>query len=350
MTRIYLFCLFYVFALCETYWSNELLAQEIPAHHGDVGFKNLYIEDPDKNIFDYLRLRYFGNHEWSNHRIRADEVPIQLLDLNEISNESGRLKISWLGHSTFLIQYGGINILTDPIFSNRASPFRFVGPKRYIPHVIDYTLLPEIDFVVISHNHYDHLDKKAVKLLGENPFYLVPLGLSEWFEENGVSNNRVKEFDWWQHQRFDQLSITAMPSQHWSSRSLSDRLQTLWASWSIDFTDIKLWFAGDTGYNPVQFKEIGRHSDGFDVSLIPIGGYLPRGFMSAYHVNPSEAIQIHKDVKSTFSIGMHWGTFPLTAEGPIDPKLELEKQISAHGISDKDFATMSVGETLSISP
>ncbi len=336
----------FIFTICYLFSDIRLMAQNIPAHHTDSGYRNQYIDDPDKNFFDFLKMKYFGDEDWANHSDLAEEVPIQFVDLETISNASNDMMITWLGHSTFLIQYKNINILTDPIFSNRASPIPFMGPKRYIPHVIDYSQLPEIHYVIISHNHYDHLDNKAIKLLGDDPFYLVPLGLYDWFEKNGINANRVEELDWWNSKVFEQLTITAMPSQHWSARNLFDQRKTLWASWSFNYGAFKLWFAGDTGYNAVQFKEIGERSNGFDVSLIPIGGYLPRSFMSAYHVNPDEAIQIHQDIKSKLSIGMHWGTFPLTAEGPIDPKLELEKQLISHELPDQSFITMSVGETI----
>ena len=138
-----------------------------------------------------------------------------------------------------------------------------------------------------------------------------------------------------------------MPSQHWSARGLFDRHKTLWASWLLNIGGTKIWFAGDTGYNEFQFKEIGDVSNGVDIALIPIGGYLPRHFMKAYHVDPEEAVKIHKDVRAKVSLGMHWGTFPLTAEGPIDPVLELERQIKSYNLADGSFLTMNVGETRS---
>ena len=317
-----------------------------PAHHTADGFKNLHIADPDKTFFNFLFMKYFGDTEWADHEARAAEVPTRPVDPQSLSPAAGDMTITWLGHSTFLIQWAGKNILTDPIFANRASPVTFAGPKRYIPHVIDYAELPSIDYVVISHDHYDHLDRTAVSLLGDGPFYLVPLRLKAWFVENGVSTTRVSELDWWDQADFPDIRFQAMPAQHWSGRGPFGRRKTLWASWLIELDGTKLWFAGDTGYNPVQFKEIGRATGGVDVALIPIGGYVPRWFMGPYHVNPEEAIKIHRDIGATTSIGMHWGTFPLTAEGPIDPQRELEKQKALYGMAPGAFITMTVGETL----
>ena len=321
-----------------------------PAHHTTTGFRNLYIDDPEKTIFHYLAMKLFGDTKWADHFTRAEEVPIVNLNVKSIQSFSDNLKISWLGHSTFLLQWKDINILTDPIFSNRASPLSFAGPLRYIPHVIDYKDLPPIDYVIVSHNHYDHLDTTAVHLLGNTPIYLVPLGLKDWFIDNGISSDRIKELDWWETATFTNAAFKALPSQHWSARSLFDRRKTLWASWRINLKGASVWFAGDTGYNNKQFKEIGDRLGSVDLALIPIGGYLPRSFMRLYHVDPHEALKIHKDVKARQSIAMHWGTFPLTAEGPIDPVLELAKQRKKLNISKNEFMSIAVGETIDLKP
>jgi N-acyl-phosphatidylethanolamine-hydrolysing phospholipase D len=314
-------------------------------HHTTDGFRNLYIEEPKKNFFDFLGMRYFGDVDWADHESRADEVPVKTLSLPDVTRSVDGLRISWLGHSTFLIQKDGVNILTDPMFGDLASPVGFAGPRRYVRHVVDYKALPKIDYVVISHNHYDHLDETAIRTLGDGPLYLVPLKLKPWFVGLGIRQERVREFDWWDAARFPAISITAMPSQHWSARSLFDRRETLWASWFLEFGVGRLWFAGDTGYNAIQFKEIGEATGGVDVALIPIGGYAPPSFMKPYHVNPEEAIRIQKDVGAKLAIGMHWGTFPLTAEGPGEPPLELARQKRLQGVADEAFVTMTIGET-----
>ena len=307
----------------------------------------MHIQDPDRNFFDFLSMRMFGDTKWADHAKRAAEVPVRDLDLERVRKPPQGIRISWLGHSTFLIQGKGVNILTDPAFGARASPVSFAGPKRYTRHVVDYEALPPIDFDVISHNHYDHLDIAAIKLLGNQPQYLVPLGLKFWFVENGTLASRVREMDWWSVAEIGNVRFQSMPSQHWSARGLTDRLETLWASWLIRLSGRNIWFAGDTGYNPVQFKKIGRAAKGIDITLIPIGGYAPRSFMKLYHVDPEDAVKIHKDVGARQSIGMHWGTYPLTAEGPIDPVVELKKQMKAHGLKPDAFITMALGETIS---
>ena len=212
--------------------------------------------------------------------------------------------------------------------------------------MVDYEELPVIDYVIISHNHYDHLDSETVQMLGNTPFYLVPLGLKPWFVDQGINPDRVMEHDWWDRTILDGMTIQAMPSQHWSARGLGDRHETLWASWYLDFGDRTIWFGGDTGYNTIQFKEIGAATGGVDLVLIPIGGYAPRAFMQTYHLHPEEAIFIHQDIGATKSIGMHWGTFTLTAEGPIDPKIELISKQKTHNLSDDEFSTMIVMDVM----
>jgi len=321
-----------------------------PAHHTATGFRNPYINDPDKTVFHYLAMKYFGNDIWADHFDRAGEVPIIDLEEKTIHTYSEDLRVNWLGHSSFLLQWKNINILTDPIFANRASPISFAGPLRYVPHVIDYNKLPPIDYVIISHNHYDHLDKTAINQLGNKPEYIVPLRLKSWFLNNGITSTRIKELDWWDTISFSNVVFQALPSQHWSARGLFDRRKTLWASWRINLKGVSIWFAGDTGYNNRQFREIGKKLGPVDLALIPIGGYLPRSFMRPYHVNPAEALKIHKDVKAKQSIGMHWGTFPLTAEGPGDPLKELNKQRMRLNISQNEFLTMAIGETINFKP
>ena len=322
-----------------------------PAHHTAGGYRNLHVEAPERNFFDFLAMRWFGDTKWADHAARAAEVPVRDLDIEQVRTPAQVSRITWLGHSTFLLQGRSprgqpVNILTDPAFGDRVSPLSFAGPKRYTRHVVDYAALPPIDVVVISHNHYDHLDAVAIRLLGDRPLYLVPLGLKPWFVEHGVAPERVRELDWWDRATAAGLTFEAMPSQHWSARGLTDRFATLWASWLIHLEGRRIWFAGDTGYNPVQFREIGRAAPGIDIALIPIGGYAPRSFMRLYHVDPEGAIRIHRDVRARQSIGMHWGTYPLTAEGPIDPVVELEKQKRKLGLRDDEFITMTLGESI----
>jgi len=191
-----------------------------PAHHLENGLRNLYIFPPHKSFFNFLSMRVFSDVKWANHADRSNEVAFKKLDLAGINNPSKNLQISCLGHSTFLIQFKGLNILADPVFSDRAFPFSFVSPKRYVDHAIHYNFLPKIDFVVVSHNHYDHLDTSTIKLLGNNPIYLVPLKLKSLFMGLGIKSGQIKELDWWEKVEFPKLKIQANPSQHWSARSI----------------------------------------------------------------------------------------------------------------------------------
>jgi len=334
-------------------------------HYTSDGFKNLYVEDNDKNFFDFLEMRFLGDEKWADHASLADQVPIQAVDVarlqakNNTPSEIRQPLVTWLGHSMFFVQHNNLTLLTDPIFSDRASPLSFAGPKRYVEHAMDYAELPDIDIVVISHNHYDHLDNDTIRQLAARSalqvspiqFY-VPLGVKAHLTNEGVMSNDVTEMDWWSKalatNAFASAEIQALPSQHWSARGLSDRLQTLWASWSINFGDFTVWFAGDTGYNDIQFKQIGDALGKVDLALIPIGGYAPRWFMQKYHVNPNEAVKIHEDVNAIKSIGMHWGTFPLTAEEPGEPVKVLAQEKLAKGISESSFISMSIGESIVI--
>lgn len=345
-----------VIVLMLVAWALAILLKPVevqlegkPAHHTNLGFRNVHITDPNKSFFSFLRLRMFGDDIWADPLETAAQVPRTQIDLEKLRRPGSEPQITWLGHSTFLIQVDGINILTDPIFSDRASPVSFGGPKRYTPHALDYALLPAIDYVIISHNHYDHLDKTAVTLLANQAQYLVPLGLKTWLVKNGINPSNVQELDWWQDADQTRLrtdiGFQAQPSQHWSARDFFDRRATLWASWLVQVGEFRFWFAGDTGYNAKTFKEIGERNGPIDLALIPIGAYAPRSFMGTYHVNPSEAVKIHADVQAALSIGMHWGTYPLTAESPMDPITKLAAARTKAGLGLDQFSTMAIGET-----
>ena len=234
-----------------------------------------------------------------------------------VTNSS--LCMTWLGHSTVVVSMDGVTFMTDPIFSDRASPSQMVGPKRYrdIPCTV-HDLPSNLDAVVISHNHYDHLDMPTVTVLnaryGVDLCWFVPQGLASWFESAGCDN--VIELDWWEENCIPEkshVSFVFVPAQHWSKRTLSDDNKSLWGGWAIIGPNTRFYFSGDTGYCPV-FKQIGQMYGPFTASAISIGAYEPRWFMKYQHVNPEEAVMIHQDVKSNFSVGVHWGTFALANE------------------------------------
>ena len=234
------------------------------------------------------------------------------------------------------------------MFSYRASPLPFLGPERHNPPSVELADLPSIDYALISHSHYDHLDKKTVQQMGSHTKWLVPLGLRQWFMKAGINKDNVMEFDWWDVKEFDNFIITATPAQHWSARGLLDRNKTLWASWMLQIADKTIWYSGDTGYNPYQFREIGEKFKTINLALISIGAYEPRWFMKAMHINPAEAVQIHRDIKSRYSIAVQWGTFQLTAEPIDDPPKKLEEALARQGIAPGEFVILKIGETREI--
>ncbi len=315
-----------------------------PYHHTDKGFRNLYVTI-DKGLSDVFKMRFGGDTEWINPKTEAPQVPRTAPNLSLVRTpQVDQPLFTWVGHSTFLIQYKGISILTDPIFSERASPVSFAGPKRYTEPGLRITDLPAIDVVVISHNHYDHLDLPTLKTLGPDVTYVVPLKNGELLR--GVGLTKIHELDW--HESLDLpngLKIHATPSQHWSARGIFDRRDALWAAFVLEWSDYKVFFGGDTGYTQKLFTDIGERYGPFDASLIPIGAYEPRWFMKAAHVNPSEAVAIHQDIKSKWSLGIHWGTFPLTAESPLSPPQALELVLKTANIAQSEFITLAIGET-----
>lgn len=262
------------------------------------------------------------------------------------ADQSESLKITYVNHSTFLIQWNLLNILTDPVWSERVSPFSFAGPQRMRPPGLNFEELPNIDIVLLSHNHYDHLDIATVLKIEKNwsPLFIVPLGVKAYLVKKGIQN--VVELDWWQETQTG-LKITSTPAQHFTGRGMFDRDKTLWCGFMLEHDGKKLYFAGDSGYN-VFFKEIGKKFGPIDVSLIPIGAYAPEWFMSPIHVNPKQAVQIHLDVKSRKSIAMHFGTFPLADEGQGTAEKELILELQKQNLPQQDFMLPEEGVVISL--
>jgi N-acyl-phosphatidylethanolamine-hydrolysing phospholipase D len=265
--------------------------------------------------------------------------------------------VTFIGHASVLVQAGGLNMLTDPMFSERASPFSFIGPKRAQPPGLSLAQLPHIDLVLISHNHYDHLDEASVTALnaqrGGPPLFIVPLGLKAWLAGQGIT--QVVELDWWQSHRVGGAEVVLTPAQHWSGRGLHDRLATLWGGFAVFLPDFQWYYSGDTGYSK-DFADIRAHfadrqtEGGFDLALIPVGAYEPRWFMATQHVNPAEAVQIHRDIGAKRSLGVHWGTFSLTDEPLDQPPRDLALARRAAGLADEAFFVTAVGETRRLPP
>lgn len=252
--------------------------------------------------------------------------------------------ITWIGHATVLVQIEGVNILTDPQWSERASPVSWGGPRRLSPPGLRFEDLPRIDVVLISHDHYDHLDLDTVKRLAAtyDPLFLVPLGLKAWFAENGMT--RVEEMDWWQEREYRALKFVCVPAQHFSQRTLTDANQRLWASWSVLSPERRFYFSGDTGYFTF-FKEIGQRLGPFDVAALAIGAYLPPEMMKFVHLTPEEAVQAFIDLKAGALLGIHWGTFDLTDEPLGEPPQRLLAEIRRRNIDSSRAWIFKIGET-----
>jgi N-acyl-phosphatidylethanolamine-hydrolysing phospholipase D len=318
------------------------------SHHTGQGFRNNYPHDAKPSFW-----------KWQWERLTKGILPdpdqgygFEVLkpDLAALSANQERPTLTWIGHATFLLQVGGLNLLTDPHFTERASPLFFGGPRRVVPPAISLADLPHIDAVLVSHNHYDHLDYGSVmrlaKQAGGSPMFYVPLGLKRWFANNKIDN--VTELDWWDSQNLAGVGFHCVPVQHWSRRGISDTNTSLWCGWVIEAPALHVFFAGDTGYSR-DFSDIQRRFEFFDLALLPIGAYEPRWFMKFMHVNPEEAVQIYQDLHARYAAAMHWGTFRLTDELLDEPPRRLAAALDAAAIDREKFFVMKHGETRPLS-
>ena len=316
-----------------------------PAHHRVRGFANL---NPD-----FRRPGVWTRTAFILRRLRTLVVSPDAVDFPHVENDGGALRanrgaptITWVGHSTLLIQLDGVNVLTDPHWSERASPVSFAGPRRLNPPGLAFPELPPIHAVVISHSHYDHLDAATVKRLAEThrPRFLVPLGLKVWFAELGIEP--AEELDWWQSREVGPVTVTCLPVQHWSSRTFWDEDRTLWASWAIVGGNTRVFFAGDSGYYD-GFKEVGARLGPFDLAAIAIGAYEPPQMMRMTHTTPEEALRLFAAVRARRFVAMHWGTFVL-ADEPIDePPRRLRAEAGRLGLDADRIWVLKHGETRS---
>ena len=279
----------------------------------------------------------------------AEEIAsiVTAADLDLIDSPAATPRVTWIGHATSLVQYRGVNYLTDPHLTQY--PFRFdiwVQP-RYTQPALGFEQMPRIDFVVISHNHYDSLDHRTVDMFGDSVLWYVPLGLRAWFLDRGISPERVVELDWWESHRFNErVEVTFTPAQHWSRRGPWDTNLSLWGGWAVDIDGFNSWFAGDTGYNAEYFADIGRRLGPFRLAMIPIGAYAPRYFMAPAHIDPAQAVTIHLEVGAQQSVPIHWGTFALTIEPMLEPPRLLVEEMARRGLPAESFRPLKIGETL----
>lgn len=298
-------------------------------HHTPSGFKNLYYDDSKKDFWSFMRWKW---QQIFIDRPNAEDYsfPVTQSQHDLVFKNRQRTSLTWIGHASFLLQFRGLNILTDPQFSKRASPLENFGPVRVVDPAMRIDQLPDIDVIVISHDHYDSLDKASIIALAhhnrERPLtIMVPLGLKQWFDKLALSQVKVVELDWSETHEAGGVRFIAEPVQHWSKRSLFDAFERLWTSWVIQVDGVNIYFAGDTGYAP-HFKELGIKYGYFNLAMLPIGAYAPRWFMKPYHLNPQEALMVHRDIASRYSVAMHWGTFIL-ADEPLDEPPRILKQL-----------------------
>ncbi len=252
--------------------------------------------------------------------------------------------MTFIGHSTFLLQIGGICVLTDPIWSERCSPVSFAGPRRARRPGQSLEALPGVDLLLVTHNHYDHMDLPTLRKVQARwqPATATGLGNARHLAKGGIGS--AVELDWWQSTKLADAIVTYVPAQHFSSRGLFDRNRSLWGGFIIQVRGATVYFAGDSGYCP-YFAEIGRRFPHIDLALLPIGAYEPRWFMRQHHVNPEEAVRAHLDLQPRRSVGMHFGTFQLTDEAIDAPVHALRHAQANAGVAEADFDVLAFGET-----
>ena len=325
--------------------SITALAQErsdLPLHHGENGFINT---DPD-----FAEAGFTEMAPWVLKRLPQTFSSGEKIEIPRETNDGVLLKekrsytVTWIGHSTVLVQMEGITFLTDPVWSNKVGPFKWAGSPRVSEPGLTIEKLPPIDFILISHNHYDHLDESSIEdIVDKNPNvkFFVPLRVRDWFEERGIRN--VEELDWWEGATFNGMKIICTPAQHFSGRWVNDKNQTLWCSWTV-LGKKRFYFAGDSGYCS-HFKNIGKKFGPFDITLIPIGAYEPRNLMKPIHMNPEEAVQTNLDLKGKKFLSIHWGTFVLTDEPMDEPPKKLYEAVAQQQLLKEDYWTLKLGET-----
>lgn len=296
----------------------------------------------DRSVAEIIRwMRTREPTPWPDH------LPIAVHELPPTSVRHGDVAVTFIGHSTFLVRTASCVFITDPLFTSHAGPFGIMGPRRVRPPGLSPSQLPLMNFVLLSHNHYDHLQPSSLALFEGTPV-IAPLGVGQYLHRGEEGLEGARELDWWQTTRVGDAEIACVPAQHFSARTPWDRNTTLWSGFVVRADGATIYFAGDTGYSP-QFADIGQRCPGIDVALIPIGAYEPRWFMAPAHMNPDEAVRAHLDVRARTSIGMHFGTFQLTDEGIDEPVRDLEQARAEHGVDADAFRVIDVGQTVTVS-
>jgi N-acyl-phosphatidylethanolamine-hydrolysing phospholipase D len=318
----------------------------------DGSFRNPWPDSEVRGWLDVLRLL---RERHTRARVKTPlrgTFPISTPEISYPRASDTDFTATWIGHSTVLLQFGGLNILTDPIFSQRSSPVQWTGPRRVMDPALPIDKLPPVDIVLLSHNHYDHLDKSSVKRIAKkhpHTTWIVPLGVGAYIRDWGPRN--IVELDWWQQTVSNGLRVTATPARHFSGRGLRDRNKSLWCGFAFEIEGRRSFFAGDTAYHP-EFGEVGARCGPFDFVMIPIGAYDPRWFMHVVHVGPEEAVQIYQDLVAPHAgaslplmLGMHWGTFRLTDEPMDEPPRRTAARWRTLGLDADRLWIARFGET-----
>ena len=355
--KVFYFFFMYLFSLKSTY----IIAKEIrPYHHlSDGTFQNLpgitikeFLTN-DNNKFNFFRFFYKGiikKEMFDRKEIPNDIPPTHALSQDQAIFEFNANKdnnsITWLGHASFLIRIKNFCILTDPYLTDIAGPFG-IGPKRYVPSGIRIKELPKIDAILISHNHYDHLDVGTLNSIEnkKNITIICPLNLSKIFYVLGFA--KIIELDWNDSHEIENIKFTSVPAYHWSRRFGQKRNSSLWSGYVINSPSKNIYFSGDTAFGSI-FKEIGKKLGPFDLSIVPIGAYLPRKIMQSSHCTPEEAVEITSMLVSNNILGMHWGTIRLSAENPWEPHVKFYNEALNQGYKKNQIWQLPIGGTKSL--
>ena len=291
-------------------------------------------------------LREFFLWRWRRKVKPWPFTAIEQVKIQQERTQVGECRVTFINHSTVLLQVEGWNILTDPIWSKRASPFSWIGPQRVTLPGVKFRDLPPIDIVLLSHNHYDHMDIPTLKHLAQEhqPTFFVPKGNQAYLKRKGITKH-VIQLDWWDRIDFGlDYSLYLVPAQHFSARGIFDRNRTLWGGFVIKGSKYTIYFAGDTGFGP-HFTEICKRLGSPSLALLPIGAFKPRWFMRSVHLSPEEAVKAHLILNSKQSLAIHFGTFQLADEDIQSPIEQLQRSLEDHHLSADCFWVLNPGES-----